>query len=113
MAEPKWKEISQEGQATTWKPTEVGESISGVFSAKREGIGANKSVVYEIKTDEDEMIAVWDTTVLSNKLSQVPLGHMVKITYLGAKKSKTRPGNYHDFRVETADPVTVDEDLPF
>lgn len=115
-----WKEVSRPGEMSTWKPAE-GEVLEGVLTGISRDIGVNKSTIYEITTDGDEKVAVWETAVLKSKLEQLEIGSRVKMIYMGKKKSKNGPGQYHDYQIFTQSPTLTNiikkeesgQDIPF
>ena len=61
-------------------------------------VGPNSSKMYTIKDDKGEEIKAWGSTVLDDKLSNVPNGSYVKLDYEGKLKS-AKGVNYHSFKV--------------
>jgi hypothetical protein len=98
-----WKEVSRPGEMSTWKPVE-NEELEGTLTGISRDVGVNKSTIYEITTDGDEKVAVWETAVLKSKLEQLELNSKVKLIYLGKRKSKSTPGSYHDYKIFTQSP---------
>ena len=108
MSEEKWitVEKSDNGKIVRWneKPNDkqkdktvyVGNKISGVYVDKREGVGKNKGVIYVIDTKDHGLLALWDTKVLSQRFSEVPVGSEVKVTMVEIKESKGGK-EYFDF----------------
>lgn len=95
----RWHEVAsttEEGEKTIF----VGNMVAGVYKRKREGLGANNSVMYEVESVEKGLLGVWDTTVLHDKMEEVPLGSEVEIEHVGTQKPKTGGGKpYHVFKV--------------
>jgi hypothetical protein len=94
MADRKWKEISVDTNSDVWDRE---KDLEGIFVKMETGIGANNSKMYTIKTEEGEVKA-WGSTVLDDKLANVPEGTYVKIEYEGKLKSK-KGTDYHSFKV--------------
>ncbi len=96
----------------------IGETITGLYSSKREGVGANEATIYEIKVG-DEMYSIWDTTVLADRMKAVPIPSEVEITYTGKQTPKNNPKGkpYATFtvRYRPAPMVEVksDDSIPF
>ena len=71
----------------TWKPTNDGDFITGVLVNKREDVGPNKSALYTLDTGK-ELIGIWGSTVLDNRMDLVQIGQMIRITYKGTEQNK-------------------------
>lgn len=54
---------------------------------------------YIIEKANKELVLVYGLTVLSHKLDSIPIGTVVKIQYLGRKKSQKTKQEYDDFQV--------------
>lgn len=92
-----WKEINPQSNRV-WDPEEEKE-IEGTLVGIKEAVGPNKSKIYIIDIGE-EKVSIWGSTVLDNKMIEVPVGAKVKITYEGKKDSPKRKGKqYKDFTV--------------
>lgn len=89
-----------------------GDSIEGRYVAKKENVGTNNSNIYYLDVD-GERVGVWGSTVLDTKFSQIAIGKMVAIEYLGKKQFEKGGRSYHDFKVGFGIDVVGDEDLPF
>lgn len=129
MAEAQWQEVAQEqGKSVRWaeKPTNdwqkdnthfFGTTVSGVYKEKRTGVGANDATIYEIKSKEHGLLSVWSTTVLADRMSEVPVGAEVKIECTGEAKTKVGNKPYSLFKVmfrETPmEEVKPEDDIPF
>jgi hypothetical protein len=98
-----WKKVGDMGD--TWD-FETDKAIEGLYIGKQDEVGVNKSTIYNIeRSDNNEVMGVWDTTVLRTKMSQVPVGHEVRIEYKGKAKSDKSGKEYHDFDVYSRPPV--------
>lgn len=73
--------------------------IEGELLRAKEGVGPNESMLYEVKTEKDGIIAVWGSTVLDARLSDVPIGSTVRIEPQGLTKSPKTSREYMDFKV--------------
>lgn len=92
-----WVEAGNGGE--TWKPENVGDSITGTFKAVKTNVGVNKSNVYVLQEEgKDETTSVWGSTVLDGRFEEIPVGSLVKIEYLGKEKGKA-PQPYKVFKV--------------
>ena len=93
-----WQEAGS-NSGETWKPENEGDTLTGLYTAKKENVGQNNSNIYMIQVDgEDEPTSVWGSTVLDTKFQEIGIGSEVKIEYLGKVKSKA-PQPYKDFKV--------------
>ena len=95
--------------------------IMGELMSIQENVGPNNSMMYELELDETDKAtglavrrSVWGSTVLNTRLKNVKVGEIVKIKYLGQKKSESRKGaQYHDFEVFHAMPEDLDPSKVF
>ena len=77
----------QEIETDTWKPSEKGDEIEGVFVKAEENVGANDSNLYHLEVDE-KPVAVWGSTVLDTKMIGIKPGEKIKIVFDGLGESK-------------------------
>lgn len=63
------------------------EEFIGKFLEVSENVGPHSSKVYRFKTASGDDIAIWGNTVLNTRLKMVNVGNMVRIVYVGEKKS--------------------------
>jgi len=82
-----FKEVGNE-LPNEWKPKSEGESIEGVYLNMKPEVGVNKSNIYVIETISGEILSVWGSTVLDDKMSYVKKGDTIRITYQGMEKDK-------------------------
>lgn len=83
-------------EINTWKPQEINDELVGVFVKEQQNVGANNSMLYNMKIDGKSM-AVWGSAVLDTKMNAVKPGDLIKIQYLGkgeAKAGKNPPKLY-------------------
>ena len=98
-----WKKVGDMGD--TWDFRNQ-KTITGLYIGKQENVGENESTIYNLEDAEThEVHGVWDTTVLKTKMSQVPVGHEVRIEYKGLAKSEKGGREYHDFDVYSRPPA--------
>lgn len=97
-----WKEATGSSNTVTWDYREPGSirEIVGTYKGAKTGLGANQSTLYVIELLDGEKIGVWSTSVLDNKMSDVNIGDLVKITYLGKALNDKTKREYHDFKVQ-------------
>ena len=76
---------------------EVGDCITGVYKEAVDGIYGKDYVI----NSGGEDYTVFNTTVLTTKMSKVKVGDTIRITYLGDVAPKIPKGNpYKNFKVE-------------
>lgn len=81
-----------------WKPEKEEDSIEGTLLSKKENVGINESNAYYIET-KDGTFMVWGSTVLDDRMSLIPEGEKVRITYKGIQKN-SRGQDVKIFKVE-------------
>lgn len=107
-----WEDaIEVSAQATeTWDQE---KPLVGQYIGSKSDVGPNKSMMYNIKNDDGEIIGMWGATVLDTKMAEVPVGSRVKITYNGKIQGKN--SQYKDYTVLAKIPEalknTAKEDL--
>jgi hypothetical protein len=91
-----YKEVTQ---APAWD-FEENPVVEGEYVAIDREVGQNKSNLYKLKQEDGSVVAVWGSSVLDTKMSNVGMGDKVKIEFLGKKKSSTKGFQpYKDFAV--------------
>ncbi len=88
-----------------WTPDKEGDFIVGVYKQKKENIGKNKSDLY-ILDQGKELIAVWGSTVLNDRMNSANIGDKIRITFEGEDKEK----KYKKFKLEVDDGEETQED---
>lgn len=96
----------RESTGAFWKPTKKDESIEGLYINKETEVGENKSNIYYIeRLDNHEMVQLWGTTILDQRMIPVKIGQQVLITYKGlGEKGKGGKHAPHIWKVEYKDP---------
>jgi hypothetical protein len=69
-----------------WQPQKAKDEISGKLLGVQDKVGEYESKAYLIETDE-EIMMVFSSTVLSDKMRIIQIGDFVKIVYGGVKES--------------------------
>lgn len=69
-----------------WKPATVGETIEGVLINVQKS-GRYDSEIYHVECSDGKQIAIFGTTVLSDKMSYVKPGEQFKVVYKGTMKN--------------------------
>jgi len=104
----RWEEKASSPEAEA-KTIYLGNEVEGVYTKKMENVGANSSNVYSITTEKNGLVSVWGTTVLDDKMKEVPVGYEVKIVMSGKQKPKSGAGKaYYTFQVFSAKPAMVE-----
>jgi len=97
------------------KSVYLGEVVQGEYLSKKEDVGPNNSTVYEIRLEDGRIVNVWGNIILDdcfnsgNDGDEVPLGAVVRVTFLGIRQGKTGPSKqigkgYKMFQLEFAVP---------
>lgn len=95
MTEKKYTEVKE----SFWNPENDGDSVEGEYIREKSNVGKNKSIVYVLK-NPGNITLVWDTTILSEKMSMISIGEKIRITYLGIKKAEKGGQDYKDYRLD-------------
>lgn len=75
--------------AEGWKPTEEGETFTGVYLGVQEAIGTRGSFkAYHFKTEDGQRISVSGAS-LNTIMPQIPRKTQVTVTYVGMELLKT------------------------
>jgi len=91
-----WTKI-EKNESSTWDYKTQKEMV-GVYKGVEYNVGPNSSTLFKFD-DGTQEIAVWGSTVLTDRLITIPVGDEVRIVYNGMVKSKTGNRSYHDFDV--------------
>ena len=82
-----YKEINP----SDWTYKEDGDFIEGFLIRVQKDIGANKSMLYSIETQEG-VKNVWGAVILDSRMALAKIGDKVKITYKGLSQEPTQGG---------------------
>lgn len=85
-----------------WNPEKEGDSIEGILFGKRTNVGEYKSNAYDIQQDNGEVITVFGSTVLDDKMAHVQENIQIRIVFKGTvsdANNKKKP--YKNFEVFT------------
>jgi hypothetical protein len=88
---------------------EISKEIVGIYLAKEENVGSNNSNLYKLEVGED-VVGVWGSTVLDNKMNLAKPGDEVKIVYLGKAKNPKTGREYKNYEVYARQPETDKND---
>lgn len=84
-----------------WIPETPGDFIIGQYIDKKTEVGQYNQTVYILRDPENNLKNVYGTTVLNQKMQQVDLDSIIKITYTGTKTSKHN-SSYKVYKVQVA-----------
>jgi hypothetical protein len=95
----------KESTGNFWKPTKKGEKVEGLYINKETEVGTNKSNIYYIeRLSDNEVVQLWGTTILDQRMIPVKIGQQVLITYKGlGEKGKGGKQAPHIWKVEYKD----------
>ena len=88
----------QKVEPTLWTPENEGDEIAGKLSKVDTEIGKHKSKVYHLEMENKNILSVYGSKVLDDKMSFIKVGEKIKIIYLGRVKGKD--AEYKNFDVE-------------
>lgn len=97
------------------KSVYLGDVVQGEYMSKKEDVGPNASTLYEVKLDDGKVVNVWGNIILDdcfasgNEGNEVPVGAIVRVTFLGIRQGKAGPSKqdgkgYKMFQLEFAIP---------
>jgi hypothetical protein len=84
---------------------QVGNYVVGTFLGMQEKVGPNASRLYNLRTDDGEVVSVWGTTVLDNRMDllRVPVGARLTIIFVGESEAKKGQNPAKIFKVAYKD----------
>ncbi len=86
-------------QEEFWKPEIEGDFVCGILARVQHNAGQNKSNLYSLKKEDGNIVNVWGSTVLDDKMAVINQGDDIKIIYEG--KVKPEKGKaYHNYKVQ-------------
>lgn len=107
--------IEQMSELIRWNPEPknaedkslyLGPVVTGYYLEKKTKVGQNESNLYELEVIDPagaagRRVSMWGSSLLDGKFDDIPLGCMVRITFLGVSQPKTPKGRaYQNFKVE-------------
>jgi len=113
--EEKWVKVeSENGKALRWKEEAkddkqkentvyIGEKVQGFYVERRGDLGANKSTMHMVKTEEHGLVGIWDSVVLADRFAEVPVGSEIKLNISSWRTSKAGK-EYPDFEIQYRKP---------
>lgn len=97
--EKKYEDIKEE----FWKPKNKGDAVNGILIKTQSDAGENKSMLYSIKKDAGNIVKVWGSKVLDDKMSTIAIGSDINIIYEGEVKPE-KGKSYHTYRIQGLKP---------
>jgi hypothetical protein len=104
-----WKTMAGGETYPTWEPKEK-DTIEGILREKRTMIGPNNSNLYVLEDPKGKSTSVWGSTVLDGRIGKLPIGTLVKITFLGLAKGK-KGTEYKNYEVQYDADTMPQEDI--
>ena len=92
-----WKSV----EPNVWKPEKDGDCVEGVLIRMMPKDSNLLSARYWIENSSKDVVLVWGSTVLDDRMSIVPVGSIVRITYKGKQKNSKKQ-DVKIFKVEVA-----------
>lgn len=94
-----WKKVERK-QSETWDWDSDGSVLEGELLEKEENVGSNNSMLYRIRLNDGEEMAVWGSTALDSRMKVIEPGMKIRITYKGKVKSEKTGRTYKDFNLD-------------
>lgn len=108
MSEKDWLEVG----AGSFHNFEENDTLIGKYVGMRSGVGTNNSNAYDVEVDS-EVVSFWGSTVIDSRMSQVPMGSMIKVKYLGKQEGKNGR-SYKNYAIfYKPDTNEVEDDIKF
>lgn len=76
-----------------------GDTLEGLLVDKKTNVGQFDKTVYTVEKKGGDKMDVWGSAVLERGLNPLPIGTLVRLTYLGKEKAKSG-GSYHNYEIE-------------
>ena len=97
-----WKKV-EPTQAPTFRFVNEGDTLIGTYEQFKSNVGPNSSMLYFIREDSGKEWVVWGSEILDRRFESIKPKQVVKIVYLGKKKSEKSNREYHDYEVYSKD----------
>jgi len=75
-----WTEVEETDLIVRWE--QPGQVLEGIFHGGKPA-GDKKNTLYQVTDPDGHDRKTWETYVLRDKLGRVPVGHFVRIEFLG------------------------------
>jgi len=92
----------KELESGEWKPTQEGETLTGIYLGSKKEVGPNKVMMYHLES-EGKPISVWGSAILDDRMAFVKSGQLIRITYKGLGEAKSGQNAPKIFKVEVDD----------
>lgn len=107
LGEGEWEEVV-EAQSEVFVFENAGDTLIGVLKDIKSDVGENNSKLYKIEKSDGSLVAIWGSSVLDSKMSEIEIGQELRIVYGGKKKSANGNRQYKDFSLFSK-PVAFEE----
>jgi hypothetical protein len=89
----------------TWDFEKDGAVLIGTLLGVKQHVGANDSNIYNVRMDDNETVGFWGSTVLDDKMAEVPVGSRLKVEFQGTKTNPKTNRNFKVFEVLYVEPA--------
>lgn len=89
----------EEINPSTWTYEKDGDSIEGILVGKKENVGPNNAILYNLENAEG-VKSVWGATILDQRMAFVKIGSKLRITYKGLGEAQGGKNAPKIFKVE-------------
>jgi len=104
-----WNSKNEDGEFSL----KEGDTLEGKIEQIKRDLGENHSNLYILRKADGDLIGVWGSTVLDNRLLAAGIGGVVRIVYQGTKPSSVKGRQpYRDYQVMLGEEEPeIDDDL--
>jgi len=103
---------AQEANAQSDKTWDQTAPLIGQFLGTKSDVGPNNSEMHNFRDDAGENVGAWGSTVLDNKMKDVPIGSRTKVEFLGLKENPKSGRSFKDYSVVFFPPEATAEPEP-
>ncbi len=82
-----------------WNPEKENDSVSGIYLSSQDGVGENKSMVYNLEQPDGKVISVWGSVVIDSKMKLVKIGEDIRVVFLGLEKPE-KGREYKNYKIQ-------------
>lgn len=93
-----WIKVDTASNDNSTHDFKVNPELTGVYVSMKSNLGANGSNIYEVRTPTGT-VSFWGSTVIDNKMKQVPLGNEILVKFLGEVRNEKTKRTYKDFDI--------------
>lgn len=83
-----------------WKPEMKGDAVNGVLVSIKNGVGKHKATLYSLQKEKGNIVHVWSSRVLDEKMVAIQTGDDIRIIYEGKVKPEGGGREYHNYKVQ-------------